>query len=377
VDWSYDEDQQALRELARKMFEELAPHERLKAVEATEERVDRALWAELAKASLLGLPFAESFGGSGLGLVELAILLEEVGRAVAPVPVLETVVLAGLPIAEFGDDLQRRRWLPRIASGEAMLTAALSEPLAEDPEAPQASARREGGGFVLDGRKGLVPFAHVAERVLVPAACGSGVGLLLLDPRAAGVSLVRQEVTSRQPHFVLELAGARVDASDVLVAPEHGRAAARWLRERATAGLCALAVGVADRALQMTAAYAAERRQFDRPIGSFQAVHQRAADAYVDVQAMRLTLAQAVHRLAHGEDAEDALAVAKFWASEGGNRVTYAAQHLHGGIGVDLDYPLHRYYLWSRQLSMTLGAATPQLVRIGEAIAAGRAGKAA
>jgi hypothetical protein len=377
VDWSYNDDQQALRELARKMLEELATHERLKQVEATDERVDRRLFGELAKANLLGLPFDESYGGSGLGLVEVAILLEEIGRAVAPVPVFETVVLAGLPIAEFGSDAQRRRWLPGIASGDAILTAALSEPLADDPEAARASARRDGDGFVLDGRKGLVPAAHVAERVLVPAASGNGVGLFLLDPRAAGVSLVRQEVTSRAPHFVLELAGARVSGADVLVAPEDGRAAARWLRERATAGLCAMAVGVAERALQLTAAYTTERRQFGRPIGSFQAVHQRAADAYIDVQAMRLTLAQAVHRLAHGEDAEDALAVAKFWASEGGNRVTYAAQHLHGGIGVDLDYPLHRYYLWSRQLSMTLGGATPQLVRIGEAIAAGRAGKAA
>lgn len=377
MDWSYDEDQQALRELARKMLEELATHERLKQVEATEERVDRRLFAELGKANLLGLPFADAFGGSGLGLVEVAILLEEIGRAVAPVPVFETVVLAGLPIAEFGSDAQRQSWLPRIASGEAILTAALSEPLADDPEAARATARPEGDGFVLDGRKGLVPAAHVAERVLVPAASAGGVGLFLLDPRAGGATLVRQEVTSRAPHFVLELDGARVAAADVLVAPERGRAAARWLRERATAGLCAMAFGVAERALQLTAAYTTERRQFGRPIGSFQAVHQRAGDAYIDVQAMRLTLAQAVHRLAHDEDAEDALAVAKFWASEGGNRVTYAAQHLHGGIGVDLDYPLHRYYLWSRQLSMTLGGATPQLVRIGEAIAAGRAGKAA
>jgi hypothetical protein len=377
MDWSYDDDQQALRELARKMLEELAPHERLKQVEATEERVDRRLWTELAKANLLGLPFAEAYGGSGLGLVELAILLEEVGRAVAPVPVFETVLLAGLPIAELGSEAQKRRYLPRIASGEVILTGALSEPLADDPEAARTSARRDGDGWVLDGRKGLVPAVHVAERVLVPAAAADGIGLFLLDPRAAGVTSVRQEVTSRAPHFVLELAGARVSADDVLVAPGARREAARWLRERATAGVCAMAVGVAERALQLTAEYTSQRRQFGRPIGSFQAVHQRAGDAYIDVQAMRLTLAQAVHRLAHGEDAEDALAVAKFWAAEGGNRVTYAAQHLHGGIGVDLDYPLHRYYLWARQLALTLGSATPQLVRIGEAIAAGRAGKAA
>jgi alkylation response protein AidB-like acyl-CoA dehydrogenase len=169
---------------------------------------------------------------------------------------------------------------------------------------------------------------------------------------------------------MLELSGARVAADDVLVAPQPDAAAARWVRQRATAGLCALALGVAERALQMTAQYTSERRQFDRPIGSFQAVHQRAGDAYIDVQAIRLTLLRAVHCLVEGEDAEQTLAVAKFWAGEAGNRITYAAQHLHGGIGIDLDYPLHRYYLWARQISMTLGGASQQLVRIGEGLAA-------
>ncbi len=369
MDWSWSEDQQALRELARKILEELATHERLKSIEGGEEGIDRALWKELAKANLLGVPFAEAYGGSGMGLLELGILLEEIGRAVAPVPVYATLVLAGLPIAEFGSEDQKRRFLPRIASGEVILSGALSEPLAEEPEATQTTARRDGGGFVLEGRRGLVPVAHLAERVLVPARAGSDVGLFLVDPRGAGARLVRQEVTGREPHFVLELGGARVGAPDVLVAPERGAGRARWLRQRATAALCATALGVAERALQMTAQYTSQRKQFDRPIGSFQAVHQRAGDSYIDVQAMRLTLLRAVHELARGEDAEDAVAVAKFWASEAGNRITYAAQHLHGGIGIDLDYPLHRYYLWARQLSMTLGAATRQLVRIGEGLA--------
>jgi alkylation response protein AidB-like acyl-CoA dehydrogenase len=370
VDWSWSEDQQALRELARKILEELVTHERLKAVEASEDRIDREVWKELAKANLLGVAFDETHGGSGMGLLELTVLLEEIGRAVAPVPVYESVVLAGLPIAAFGSEAQKRRFLPRIAAGEAILTGALSEPLAEDPAAPQASARPDGDAFVLDGRKGLVPVARLAERVLVPARAPGGVGLFLLDPRGAGVTLVEQEVTRPGRDAMLELSGARVAADDVLVAPQPDAAAARWVRQRATAGLCALALGVAERALQMTAQYTSERRQFDRPIGSFQAVHQRAGDAYIDVQAIRLTLLRAVHCLVEGEDAEQTLAVAKFWAGEAGNRITYAAQHLHGGIGIDLDYPLHRYYLWARQISMTLGGASQQLVRIGEGLAA-------
>ena len=370
MDWSWSEDQQALRELSRKILEELVTHERLKAIETSDDRIDREVWKELAKANLLGIPFDEAYGGSGMGFLELIALLEEIGRAVAPVPVYPTLVLAGLPIARFGSEAQKQRFLPRIASGDVILSGALSEPLAELPEEASTTAKKDGTGFALDGRKGLVPVAQLAERVLVSARAGGGIGLFLLDPRAAGVTLVRQEVTDYEPQYVVELSGARVAAEDVLVAPERGAEAARWLRQHATAALCAMALGVSERALQMTAKYTTERRQFDRPIGSFQAVHTRAGDAYIDVQAIRLTLLRAVHCLAHGEDAEEAVAMAKFWASEGGNRITYAAQHLHGGIGIDLDYPLHRYYLWARQLSMTLGGATRQLVRIGEGLAA-------
>ena len=138
-----------------------------------------------------------------------------------------------------------------------------------------------------------------------------------------------------------------------------------WILARATTGLSALQLGVADRALRITADYTTERKQFDRPIGSFQAVHQRAADAYIDVEAMRLTLWQAAFRLAREEPADAEVAVAKFWASEGGHRVAYAAEHLHGGIGADIDYPIHRYYLWARQIQLTLGSGAHQLEALG------------
>src|SRR5581483_7042007 len=139
---------------------------------------------------------------------------------------------------------------------------------------------------------------------------------------------------------------------------------------RGLAGVCAVEMGVVERALRMTAEYTSKREQFGKPIATFQAVGQRAADAYIDVEAIRWTTWQAVWRLAAGLPAADALAVAKFWAAEGGHRVVYAAQHLHGGIRLDLDYPVHRYYLWSKQIELTLGAATPQLVRLGASIAA-------
>jgi hypothetical protein len=367
MDFSYSDDQQALRDLARKMLEELATHDRLKAVKAMPERVDRALWRELAKANLLGVAIEERFGGNGGGLTELAIVLEEVGRAVAPVPVYPTLVLGALPISAYGSEAQRQKWLPRVASGDAILAAAI----VDDRPSERVSARRDGDGFVLEGTRSLVQAAHVADAILVPAQGAEGATLFLVDARAPGVRLERVETTDEQlrPHF--HASGVRVSAADAVGAIGRGAEILGWLGQRATLALCAMQVGVAERALQITARYVTERKQFDRPVGSFQAVHTRAGDAYVDVQAMRLTTQRALHLLEHGEDATENLIIAKYWAAEGGARVTYAAQHLHGGIGVDVDYPIHRYYLWARQIGLHLGSGAEQLATLGERLAAG------
>jgi alkylation response protein AidB-like acyl-CoA dehydrogenase len=176
--------------------------------------------------------------------------------------------------------------------------------------------------------------------------------------------------TNHEPQAHVRLAGVRVNDAEVLVPPsDAGEAAARWLVLRARAAQCAVALGVAERALRITADYTSQREQFDRPIGSFQAVHQRAADAYVCVEAMRLTSWQASSRIARGEPADEAVAIARFWAAEGGHHTTYACIHLHGGMGVDVDYPVHRYYLWARQIELTLGSANRQLAELGAALA--------
>jgi len=172
----------------------------------------------------------------------------------------------------------------------------------------------------------------------------------------------------------LTLRRVRAKSQDVLGTLARGREIARWIGERAVAGLCAMQVGVAERALRMTARYTSERKQFDRPIGSFQAVHQRAGDAFVNVEAMRLTAQQAAFLLAENRPAALAVSVAKVWAADGGNFATYAAQHLHGGIGMDLDYPLHRSYIWTRRIELMLGTAARHLERIGDALAEQPAG---
>jgi alkylation response protein AidB-like acyl-CoA dehydrogenase len=370
MDFSYSEEQSALRELARKILEEQATPERIREIERGEERLDLALWRELAKANLLGAALPERFGGSGYGFFELCLLLEELGRVVAPIPAWPTLVLGALPLAEFGTEEQRRRWLPGVAAGELVLSGALSEPENDDALRPTTRVVADAGGHRLTGTKICVPAAHAAARVLVPArTSGGGVQLFLVDPRAEGVRLEAQVATSRELQARVTLDGVRVQEADRLGSLEDASAVLEWILARATTALCAIQLGVADRVLRMTARYTSERQQFDRPIGSFQAVHQRAADAFIDVEAMRLTLWQAASRLARGEPAPAEVAVAKFWAAEAGHRVAYAAQHLHGGIGVDVDYPVHRYYLWARQIELTLGSAAPQLETLGRLLA--------
>jgi alkylation response protein AidB-like acyl-CoA dehydrogenase len=371
MDFSFSDEQQSLRELAAKIFTDLVTHDRLRELERSGECFDRALWAELGKSNLLGIAIDEEHGGMGMGFLELSLLLEEAGRTVAPVPLVPTLVMGALPIAEFGSDAQKAHFLSRVASGDSVLTAALLEPGSEDPCAPEAVAARDGDGWRLDGKKLSVPYAALAERILVPARTDTGLGLFLLDPAADGVGLEAVEATSHEPQSHVVLTGARVDADDVLAGPDEGAAAVAWLALRAKAALCAVALGVADEALRITARYTTEREQFDRPIGSFQAVHQRAADAYIAIEAARLNAWQASSRIAAGVDAADVVAVAKYWAAEAGHVATYAAIHLHGGMGVDVDYPVHRHYLWARQIELTLGSAHRQLAEMGAEIAAG------
>ncbi|MCA9673953.1 MAG: acyl-CoA dehydrogenase, partial [Myxococcales bacterium] len=226
-------------------------------------------------------------------------------------------------------------------------------------------------GWRLDGVKTCVPAAHRAARVIVPArqVDDGVVRLFVVDPAAAGVAIERQVATTGEVQGLVTLIGVAVAATDELGPPGDGATTLAWLLDRAAIGLCAMEVGLCEQVLRMTAQYTSQRTQFERPIATFQAVAQRAADAYIDVEAMRLTLWEAAWRLAEGLPAARELAIAKIFAADGGQRVTYAAQHLHGGIGFDLDYPLARYYPLAKQLELTLGGAGANVAQLGALLA--------
>ena len=365
MDFSQSEAQTELAGLARKILDERdAPAQQ---------------WADLAAAGVLAAGLPESLGGAGLGFLEQCSVLAEVGRAASTVPYLGSVVLGAGAIARFGTAGQQRRWAVPAGNGSVVLAAALEEEDGCEPAAPSARAEHAAGGWVLSGVKTAVPALPVAGLILVPASAPEGVMVFLVEPSDAGVSVAAQALAGGAPAGRLVLDGVAVDDDRVLGGPGQGTEVARWLVARATVGLCAVQAGVVERALELTARYARTREQFGRPIGSFQAVAQRLADAYIDVEAVRLTMWQAAWLL-DGEDAgldghpggaevAAAVATAKFWAADAGHRVAHTAVHVHGGTGIDTSHPVHRYFLAAKQGEFALGGATRQLLRLGDLLA--------
>ncbi len=375
MDFTFSEEQLAVGEAAAGVFAGLVDPDRVVAVERTEDRIDRDLWAALAAADLLGLAVPVDHGGGGLGLTELCLLLEAQGGCVAPVPLWATLVLGALPLARFGPAELAGRWLPGVVAGDTFLTAALSGTTASVSGQPVVVAEPDAGGWRLTGSEPAVPQAHLAARILVPArTTGGDVLLVLVDPAGEGVALVRATTTNREVHPHLHLSGAPVGADQVVAGPtggpDGGAEALRWTLEAAWTGLAALAVGVGESALRQTAAYLNQRHQFERPLSAFQGTMLRAADAAIDIEAMRVTLWQAAWRIDTGRPASEAVAVAKWQAAERGQRVVHATQHLHGGMGADITYPIHRYFLWGKQIELMLGGPSNQLARLGRQIAA-------
>jgi 3-oxocholest-4-en-26-oyl-CoA dehydrogenase beta subunit len=362
MDFTFTEEHETIAKVARQLFEHRATPERLTELEATDVRYDPALWRELAAADLLGIALPENAGGSGHGFLELALLLTEVGWSVAPVPAYATLLLGADTIARHGSEAQRDRYLPDVIQGNLLLTMGLAEPGRSDPTTPSTTASRDGDRWRISGAKELVPAAQLVNTVLIPAATDEGdVRVFLIDTDDGGVEVRPVHTTNHEPHADVFLDGAV--ASD----DEHLLVDLDDVYARAVVGLCAIQLGVTERALRIAAAYTTEREQFGRPIGSFQAVQQRMADAFIDVEAIRWTMWQAAWLLGQDRQAAREASISKFWAAEAGARVAATAQQVHGGIGIDTTYPLFRYFLWAKHNELTLGPASAHLARLGAA----------
>jgi 3-oxocholest-4-en-26-oyl-CoA dehydrogenase beta subunit len=363
MDFSLDSDLREVADLAAKIFEDSCDPAHIRRVETEQGGFDADLWRTLADSDLLGLSLAEEHGGSGLGAPALLALLEQQGRRVAPVPLWAVITCGAEPIAEHGTDAQRATWLPRVLDGSALVTGCFEA--AADGSLP-VRARAEDGGFVLEGGLALVVAAPVAAAVVVPFATAEGPRVAVLPADRLAITPVG--ATDKITAGSVDLTGVRVEPQDLL-AGDGDEIVART-RTRARVALAALAVGVGSEAVAITAAYTSQRVQFGRPLSTNQAVALRAADAHLDTEAIRLTTYRAAWLLDEGREQEavSASLVAKWWASTGGLRAVHATQHLHGGIGADVDYPIHRYFLWGRQVAFSLGSAAAVAAELGDVL---------
>ncbi len=377
MDFGFNEEQELLRATARKFLENECTSEFVRKRMAEDAGVTEEFWTKLAEQGWLGLIYDEEYGGSGLGIVDLTVLMEEMGRAVMPGPFFSTVLLGGLTIKEAGSAAQKKEWLSKIAAGKAKATLAWTEPNARwDAAGVTTTAKESGKGFVLNGVKLFVPDAHLADVLVVVARTREGkspedgIGLFLVPKDARGLQ-IKLLPTMDQTRKICEV---RLDdvsvGADALLGDRHGGWAplARVL-ERATVALCAEMCGGAQRVLDMTTDYAKIRIAFGKPIGSFQGVKHKAADMLVDVEnAKSLTYYAAWAVDENVPEAALAASMAKAYTSDAYRKVSGAGIQIHGGIGFTWEHDLHLYFKRAKSSEFTFGDATYHREKVAQLI---------
>ncbi|TGD84084.1 acyl-CoA dehydrogenase [Mycolicibacterium sp. CH28] len=361
MDFTRTEAADDLSGLVRTIVDAVCTPEHQRALDGLDQRFDTELWRKLIDADILSTAAPESVGGGGFGVLEQTAILTALGRQLAAVPYLESVVLAAGALDRFGSAELQQQWAAPAVAGEKILTVALDGEWGQGPVQATAS----GDGFRLTGTRTQVAFGPVADAFLVPAESDSGTKVFLVAAGDAGVSVTPLLTTGLGSAGEIDLAGVEVGAGRIVGDAE----VLAWLTTQRSLGYSAFQLGVLERALELTAEYARTREQFERPIGSFQAVSARLADDYIEVKGLRLAVVQAAWRLSEDLPADIEVATAAYWAAEAGHRVAHTTVHVHGGVGIDMDHPVHRYFLTAKQVEFALGGATAALRQIGRELA--------
>lgn len=381
MNFALNDQQELLKKEARRFFETECPKKLVREVQKSEAGYSREIWRKMADLGWIGLMIPEEYNGSGGTLFDLGLLFEEIGRAICPGPLFSTILFGVVPLLEAGSEEQKRRLLPAVANGEVVLTMALSEPEADyAPRFMTTQARAGNGGYALFGTKLFVPYAHVADVVLTVAATGpvdadgKGMTVFLVPRGAEGLGLAALDSVGRDKLHEVTLNAVLTAAADAVGGIGEGWPVVEATLDKATAIQCMETVGVMQQELSMTAEYTQNRVQFGRPIGSFQAVQHRLADMMTDVEAARWLSYRAVWQLGEGLPARREVAIAKAWVGNACQRVAYSAQHLHGGMGMDMEHDLHFYFEWAKARQLTLGATPWHLEHIEPAGRGGASG---
>ncbi len=361
MDLGLSEEQELLKNFARDFLEKECPEKLVREMEEDERGYTDALWQGMARQGWQGLIIPEPYGGTGMRFLDLCVLLEEFGRALVPGPFISTAVLGAVPVIEAGSEEQKQAILPPVASGDRVLTLAFTEPSARfDADGVTLRATREGSNYVLNGTKLFVPDAHVADTMVVVARSGGqgeeGISLFLVDGKAPGISTTVLKTIAADKQCEVQFDNVRVPSTALLGAEGQGWAIMTPLRRRATVAYCAYLVGLAQRDFEISLDYAKERVQFDRPIGSFQAIQHKAANMVTDVDAARFIMYRAAWAVSEEEPDQDLqVSMAKAWCSDASRRVVADGQQIHGGIGFTKEYKIQLFFRRQKMAELMWG----------------------
>jgi alkylation response protein AidB-like acyl-CoA dehydrogenase len=364
MDFALSEEQEMLRKMSRDFLENECPKSLVREMEEDEQGYSPDLWKKMAELGWMGLVFPAEQGGEGMAFLDLAVLIEELGRALVPGPYLSTVVYCGLPILAAGTEEQKKEYLPRIAKGELIGTLALTEPSASwDPQGVETRAEADGDDFVISGTKLFISDAHVSDLLLCVARTKDGanpedgITLFLVDAKSPGITLTALKTIGSDKQFEVVLDKVRVPKKNILGQQDKGWDVVKELLPKAILAQCALMVGGAQQVLEMTVNYAKERVQFGKPIGSFQAIQHKCADMATDVDGCRFITYQAAWKLSEGLPCALEVSMAKAWVSEAYRRTCAEGHQIHGGIGFIKDHDMQLYYRRAKTSELMFGDA--------------------
>ena len=364
MDLGLNEEQEMLRKSARDFLRSECPKQLVRQLDESDEGYSSELWRKMAGLGWMGLVFPEKYGGSGRDFMDLAILLEEMGYNIVPGPFFSTVVLGGLTILTAGSEEQKMEFLPRIASGEMILSFALTESTASyDAASVETEAIARNGEYVMKGTKLFVLSANIADYILCVARTRKtrnpedGITLFLVDAGSRGVKCTLLKTLARDKQCEVIFDDVAVSEKSVVGKRDEGWPIVKDILEKAAVAKCAEMVGGAQAALDMAVNYAKERVQFGRPIGSFQAIQHYCADMAMDVGGSRFVTYKAAWKVSEGLPAALDAAIAKAWVSEACGRVALSAHQIFGALGFTMDHDMHLYYRQAKAAEIIFGGA--------------------
>jgi len=355
------EEQEMLKKAARDFLTDKCPKSFVKQMEESETGYSRELWQEMAELGWIGLAFPGRYGGGDMNFLDLAILLEEMGRACLPSPFFSTVVLGGLSILDVGSNEQKQEYLPKISRGEKIFTLALTESGYRNYHASSVTveAARNNGDYIISGTKLFVTDAHIADYLLCVAKTKpeNGTTIFLTDAKNPGIKYTVLKTISGDKLCEVKFDQVPVSEASILGQLNQAWDAVQKIIQRAAVGKCCEMVGNIQRVLEMTVDYAKERKQFDRPIGSFQAIQHYCADMATDVDGARFSTYRAAWMLSEGLPCTKEIAIAKAWTGKASQRIFALAHQIHGAIGATIEHDLHYYTRRAKAAELAFGDA--------------------